>query len=127
MILEFLIVFAVGFWLGSLFRGAWMALSFREILKDLGVTDQQLRNLAQKNGLDLAEPEPTARDENANLPVLEVRVEQQPEGLFAYRKSDSQFLAQGRDRETLMQNLVNNLTNVRVVVAKEDGADLISS
>lgn len=127
MILEFLIVFAVGFWLGSLFRGAWMALSFREILKDLGVTDQQLRNLAKKNGLDLDEPEPTARDEKDDLPVLEVRIEQHPEGLFAYRKEDNFFIAQGKDRTTLMENLVNNLTNVRVVVAKEDGADLISS
>jgi len=26
----------------------------------------------------------------------------------------------------LMENLVHNLTNVRVVVAKEDGADFIS-
>lgn len=124
MIIEFLIVFAVGFWLGSVVRGAWMALSFREILKDLGVTDQQLRALAEKNDIQL--PEIKSDDEESQLPVLEVRVEQTDLGLFAYRKRDSLFLARGKDREELMKNLVDNLTNVRVVIAKEDGAELIS-
>ena len=125
MIIEFLIVFAVGFWLGSVVRGAWMALSFREILKDLGITEQQLRALAEKNEIQL--PEIKSDDEKSQLPVLEVRVEQTDLGLFAYRKRDSLFLARGKDREELMKNLVNNLTNVRVVIAKEDGAELISS
>jgi hypothetical protein len=124
MIIEFLIVFAVGFWLGSVVRGVWMALSFREILKDLGVTDQQLRALAEKNDIQL--PEIKSDDEESQLPVLEVRVEKTDLGLFAYRKRDSLFLARGKDREELMKNLVDNLTNVRVVIAKEDGAELIS-
>jgi len=124
MIIEFLIVFAVGFWLGSVVRGAWMALSFREILKDLGITEQQLRALAEKNEIQL--PEIKSDDKESQLPVLEVRVEQTDLGLFAYRKRDSLFLARGADREELMKNLVNNLTNVRVVIAKEDGAELIS-
>ena len=124
MIVEFLIVFAVGFWLGSVVRGAWMALSFREILKDLGITEQQLRALADKNDIQL--PEIKSDDEKSQLPVLEVRVEQTDLGLFAYRKRDSLFLARGADREELMKNLVNNLTNVRVVIAKEDGAELIN-
>jgi len=125
MIIEFLIVFAVGFWLGSVVRGAWMALSFREILKDLGITEQQLRALAEKNDIQL--PEIKSDDKESQLPVLEVRVEQTDLGLFAYRKRDSLFLARGKDREELMKNLVNNLTNVRVVIAKEDGAELIGS
>lgn len=124
MIIEFLIVFAVGFWLGSVVRGAWMALSFREILKDLGITEQQLRALAEKNDIQL--PEIKSDDKESQLPVLEVRVEQTDLGLFAYRKRDSLYLARGKDREELMKNLVNNLTNVRVVIAKEDGAELIS-
>jgi hypothetical protein len=65
------------------------------------------------------------QDENANLPVLEVRVEQQPEGLFAYRKDNDLFIAMGQDHTQLMENLIDNLNNVRVIIAKEDGADLI--
>jgi hypothetical protein len=126
MIIEFLIVFAVGCWIGSTVRGVWMAMSFREILRDLGVTDQQLRTLAEKNDIQLPEIKPDEEDPNSDLPILEVRVEQHPEGLFAYRKQDDFFLAQGKDREGLMAALVNNLTNVRVIVHKEDGADLIN-
>jgi hypothetical protein len=126
MIIEFLIVFAVGCWIGSTVRGVWMAMSFREILRDLGVTDQQLRTLAEKNDIQLPEIKPDEEDPNSDLPILEVRVEQHPEGLFAYRKVDDSFIAQGKDREGLMENLVNNLNNVRVIVHKEDGADFIN-
>jgi hypothetical protein len=127
MILEFLIVFALGCWIGWRASAAWQVIVIKKLLEDLGVTTEQLKKIGRAQGLTF---EDDAREDSQpdpeQFPVLEVRVEQQPEGLFAYRKSDSQFLAQGRDRESLMQNLVNNLTNVRVVVAKEDGADLIT-
>ena len=101
---------------------AWYLYTFRQILEDLNIKNTDLRRLAESKGIELVEP----KEEGDDLPVLEVRVEQQPEGLFAYRKDNNLFLAMGKDRTMLMENLVNNLTNVRVVVAKEDGADLIS-
>lgn len=120
VVLSIIMALYLGFKAGE----AWYLLTFRQILEDLNIKNSDLRKLAQDKGLELtAVPE---EDENADLPVLEVRIEQHPEGLFAYRKVDDSFIAQGRDRTTLMENLVNNLTNVRVTVAKEDGADLIS-
>jgi hypothetical protein len=110
----------IGFKVGE----AWYVRIISELLKDLNVTNTQLRKVLQDKGMDLVEAG-TDEDES-DLPVLEVRIEQHPEGLFAYRKADNSFLAQGQDRETLMQALVDNLSNVRVIVAKEDGADLIS-
>jgi hypothetical protein len=103
---------------------AWYLYTFRSILEDLNIKNSDLRRLAESKGIELANDE---EDEHSNLPILEVRVEQHPEGLFAYRKADNTFIAQGQDRDSLMQAMVDNLTNVRVVVAKEDGADLISS
>jgi hypothetical protein len=82
--------------------------------------------VAQEAGISMEEITEEKAEEDSNLPILEVRVEQQPEGLFAYRKDNNLFLAMGKDRQALMDNLVNNLSNVRVVVAKEDGAELIS-
>lgn len=105
---------------------AWHLLAFRKIMQELKVTDDQLLKVARDAGIEINEPA-KEEDENSDLPILEVRVEQQPEGLFAYRKDNNLFLAMGKDRNGLMENLVNNLSNVRVVVAKEDGADLISS
>jgi hypothetical protein len=121
--MEYIIVAVLSFVAGWKISQTWHLFTFRSILEDLKISNSDLKRLAAEKGLELEEAE---QDENANLPILEVRVEQQPEGLFAYRKADSLFLAMGKDREALMQNLVHNLTNVRVVVAKEDGADLIN-
>lgn len=106
---------------------AYHLLQFRNILEDLGVSNTDLRKLAKDQGIEL-DKAPLLKqedDEGSDLPVLEIRIEQQPEGLFAYRKDNSLFIARGSDRAELMDNLIANLNNVRVVVAQEDGADLI--
>ena len=104
---------------------AWYLYTFRQILEDLNIKNTDLRKLAESKGIALSEV-PAEDDLGSDLPILEVRIEQHPEGLFAYRKADDSFIAQGKDRTILMENLVNNLTNVRVVVYKEDGADFIN-
>ena len=104
---------------------AFHLLAFRKIMQDLKITDQQLVKVARDAGIDVEELA-EEKVEGTDLPILEVRVEQQPEGLFAYRKDNNLFLAMGKDRQALMDNLVNNLSNVRVIVHKEDGADLIN-
>lgn len=117
------IAVAVGAWKAS---QTWHLIAFRKIMQELKITDEQLLKVARDNGIEIERTATEEEAEDSNLPILEVRVEQQPEGLFAYRKADSLFLAMGKDREALMENLVNNLNNVRVIVAKEDGGDLIS-
>lgn len=57
--------------------------------------------------------------------VVDVKLEQQGTEIFAYRKSDNQFLAQGSNADTLIERLNQNLTPCKVVVAQEDGADLL--
>jgi hypothetical protein len=57
--------------------------------------------------------------------VVDVKLEQQGTEIYAYRKSDNQFLAQGSDADSLIERLNQNLTPCKVVIAKEDGADLL--
>jgi hypothetical protein len=57
--------------------------------------------------------------------VVDVKLEQEGTEIFAYRKSDNQFLAQGSNADSLIARLNENLTPCKVVVAKEDGADLL--
>ena len=121
VILCIIMALYIGFKAGE----AWYLYTFRQILEDLNIKNSDLRKLAEAKGVDLSEV-PAEDDLGSDLPILEVRIEQHPEGLFAYRKVDDTFIAQGKDRDTLMENLVNNLTNVRVVVYKDDGADLIN-
>jgi hypothetical protein len=77
-----------------------------------------LRQQQQLAGLTPQEP-------TADLTVVEVRLEQMGDVLYAYRKSDHQFLGQGTDLDTLVDRLNNNLTPCRVIIHKEDGADLL--
>ena len=103
-----------------------MALSFREILKDLGVTEQQLRRLAEKN--DIPVPTENPRDSitgEVTVTPIEIKIEEQQGMLYAYRLDNDQFLGQGTDREALIERLTENLTNVRLIVAEEHGAALI--
>lgn len=116
--------FAVGWFLGSKFTSLWLHTTFREILKDLGVTEAQLRTMAEKNGVTVSHlPGPA----EPQLPVVEVKLEQINGVIFAFRKDNDQFLGQGPDREQLIQRLTENLTNVRVIISKEDGADYLKS
>jgi len=126
MIIEFLVAFALGCWVGSAVSRAWMSLSFREILRDLGVTEQQLRGLAQKNGIGV--PVENPRDSitgEVTLTPMEIRIEEHNGCLYAYRLKDHYFLGQGEDREQLIERLKENLTNVRLIISEDNGAKLI--
>ena len=96
---------------------------FRQLLRALKVTEQDLLQAMikiQSREWQLDE------DEGAKDPaVVEVKLEQQGTEIFAYRKSDNQFLAQGSNADSLIERLNQNLTPCKVVVAQEDGADLL--
>lgn len=127
MFIEFIVAFALGCWIGSAVSRAWMALSFREILKDLGVTDQQLRRLAEKNDIKLSPEKP--RDSitgEVTLTPIEIRIEEHNGCLYAYRLDNGLFLGQGPDREQLIDRLKDNLTNVRLIISEDNGAGLIN-
>lgn len=113
--------FAVGWFLGSKFMSLWLHTTFREILKDLGVTETQLRAMAEKAGVPESQLPPQT------LPVVEVKLEQINGVIFAFRKDNDQFLGQGTDRDQLIDSLKHNLVNVRVIVDQSDGADLLKS
>ena len=119
-----LLCVAMALYIGFKVGEAWYLFTFRKMLEDLNIKQSDLRKLAKQQGIDLSE-EPE-EDPNSDLPVLEVRVEKNELGLFAYRKDNSLFLARGADRQELMANLIANLNNVRVIVRKEDGGDYIS-
>jgi hypothetical protein len=96
---------------------------FRQLLKALKVTEEDLLRAMiriQSKEWQLDDVEGT-KDHT----VVDVKLEQQGTQIFAYRKSDDMFLAQGTDADSLIERLNQNLTPCRVVVAQEDGADLL--
>ena len=96
---------------------------FRQLLRALKVTEEDLlramvRVTSEEWQLDSSEG---SKDDT----VVDVKLEQVGTAIYAYRKSDDQFLAQGTDAASLIERLNQNLTPCKVVVAQEDGADLL--
>jgi hypothetical protein len=118
--LELIITFAIGWILGWKINDALRTTAVRHLLKELGVTDKDLRAAAARNGIQIVDAPDTAAED-----LVEIKLEQQGTEIYAYRKSDDQFLAQGSNADTLIERLNQNLTPCRVVVAQEDGADLL--
>lgn len=121
MMLELIIAFVIGWILGWRINDALRTAAVKALLKELGVTDQDLRRAALKNGIILAEAPESAADEV----VVEVRLEQDGGQIYAYRKDDSTFLGQGHDKESLIAAIAHRMKDVRLVIAQEDGADLL--
>ena len=121
--IELIIVGLIGIFIG------WRAASrvhldgFRQLLKALKVTEQDLLRAMIK--IQSREWQLDDHEGSTDSTVVDVKLEQQGTQIFAYRKSDDQFLAQGSDADSLIARLNENLTPCRVVVAQEDGADLL--
>jgi hypothetical protein len=118
------IAFAAGWYIGSTVTTHLLALSFRQILTDLGVKNEQLRKLATDVGVELPDVNADTADGNPLTP-LEVTIEQHQGVLYAYRKDNKQFLGQGTDREGLIDSISKRMTDVRLIIDSADGADLL--
>ena len=120
---ELIIVGLVGIFIGWQAAKRVHLQGFRELLRALKITEQDLLRAMikiQSREWQLEDPEGT-KDET----VVDVKLEQQGTEIYAYRKSDNQFLAQGSNAASLIERLNQNLTPCKVVVAQEDGADLL--
>ena len=96
---------------------------FRQLLKALKVTEEDLLRAMIK--IQSKEWQLDDHEGSTDSTVVDVKLEQVGTQIVAYRKSDDQFLAQGSDADSLIERLNQNLTPCRVVVAQEDGADLL--
>ena len=120
---ELLIAALVGIFIGWTASTQVHLDGFRRLLRALKVTEADLLRAMikiQSREWQLEEDEGT-KDHT----VVDVKLEQEGTEIFAYRKSDNQFLAQGSNADSLIERLNQNLTPCKVVVAKEDGADLL--
>jgi hypothetical protein len=118
------LAFAAGWYIGSTVTTHLLALSFRQILQDLGVKNSQLRQLAEDVGVAVPAVNENAADGDSLTPV-EVTIEQHQGVLYAYRKDNQQFLGQGTDRQGLIDSISKRMTDVRLIIDTADGADLL--
>lgn len=119
--MEELVYIALGFALGWVIGGTVTAvkqsMAFRSILNDLGVTTEQLIKL--KDRMD-------AEDDVSEDTAIEIRLEKHGDMIYAYRKDNSQFLAQGTDQDKLIEHLNHTFAQgARLIIREQDGAALV--
>ena len=117
--LYIILALLAGIWIGWKAQEIMFSMTFSKMLEEAGVTDKDLGKFLDhhKDHLDL--------DEESELPNLEVRLERMGDQIYAYRKDDDQFLAQGRDRAELIDRISKRIDNVKLIIAEDDGAGLI--
>ena len=120
---ELIIATVVGIFIGWTASKQVHLDGFRQLLRALKVTEEDLLRAMIK--IQSREWQQDALEGTKDETVVNIKLEQQGTEIFAYRKSDNQFLAQGTDADSLIERLNQNLTPCKVVVAKEDGADLL--
>jgi hypothetical protein len=116
-----LVGFVLGWVVGSKITSMLHVMSFKKIMEELNISDQQLKKMAEANGIEVPDADPT----DPELEQCEIRIEQVSGQLYAYRKDNNHFLGQGSDADSLIERLNQNLTPCKVVVAQEDGAEYI--
>jgi hypothetical protein len=121
--IELIIVGILGIFIGWQSAKTVHLDGFRQLLKALKVTEEDLLRAMIK--IQSKEWQLDDHEGSTDSTIVDVKLEQQGTQIFAYRKSDDQFLAQGSDADSLIERLNQNLTPCRVVVAQEDGADLL--
>jgi hypothetical protein len=121
--IELIIAALVGIFIGWTASKQVHIDGFRQLLKALKITEADLLRAMIK--IQSREWQQEDTEGSTDSTVVDVKLEQQGTQIFAYRKSDDQFLAQGSDADSLIERLNQNLTPCKVVVAKEDGADLL--
>lgn len=83
-------------------HGIWFKFIIAPVLKDMGITYEEVLRVAKKNGIDVSKQEAELAEA---YPILEVRVEKVKDMLYAYRRDDDVFLAQAKNKEDLLERL----------------------
>lgn len=123
--MELLITFIIAFWLGAKLSTVWNRIVFRDILRDLGVTDKDLRKLALAKGLQVTEDQPKEAENQPD--EVTIKIEQHGQSLYAFRIENDEFLGQGNSREELVDRLAKRFKNTKFTVPHDMGADLLKN
>jgi hypothetical protein len=108
-----------GIWIGWKAQEALFSITFGKMLEEAGVTNKDLDKFLDHHKDQLG------FEEESELTKVEIRLEQMGNQIYAYRKSDDTFLAQGQDRAELIDRISKRINNVKLVIAEDDGAGLI--
>ena len=118
----YVLIFAAGAFCGYKLNEMLMVHIFAKMMEDAGITDSQLNKFTDhwktKLGTD-------AEDESVTLEDVEVKIEQHNDQLYAFRVENDEFIAQGKNKEELLTAIEKRMTNVKLIISPEHGAELV--
>lgn len=118
--LSFIIVFVCGAYIGYKLNELLMVRIFRSMLDDAGITDKQLNQFAEHWKTKLG-----TEDDSVTLEIVEVKIEKVNDQLYAFRVENDEFIAQGKTKEDLLAAIEKRMTNVKLVISPEHGAEFV--
>lgn len=116
----YLIVFAVGGYCGYKLNELMMVWIFRKMLDDAGITTKQLDQFADHWKTKLG-----TQDESVELEDVEVKIEKHNDQLYAFRADSNEFIAQGKSKEDLLDAIEKRMSNVKLIISQEHGAEFV--
>jgi hypothetical protein len=108
-----------GIWIGWKAQEILFSMTFGKMLEEAGVTNKDLDKFLNHHKDQLG------IEEESELTKVEIRLEQMGDQIYAYRKDNDTFLAQGHDRAELIDRISKRINNVKLIIAEDDGAGLI--
>lgn len=123
--LEFILVLVLGIIIGFRVNSYINLMAMREMLKDLGVTNEDLTRLLKKQHEKLGLTMEEDTSDEPQLEVIEVKLEQHQGQIYAFRKDNDTFLGQGADRDSLIDHISKSMKNVKLVISHDDGGELL--
>jgi nitrous oxide reductase len=119
--LSYILLFGLAFYLGFKFNEKIMYLTFSKMLKDAGISNKELDKFINHWAPELGIEREADNDDDR----IEIKVERHGEVLYAFRKDNNQFLAQGADIEVLTKIVAERFSDVNFILRSGDGAELV--
>jgi hypothetical protein len=119
--IEYLIVFALGWFIGSRITGFFQLQVFKQILIDLKIDNKDLIRVARKGAPEIIQQQLDQLESHvdaAGLEQIDIKVEKHNDTLYAYRNDTNEFLGQGSSKDALIEAMSQRMKNVRLTVVE---------
>lgn len=117
----YILIFAVGVYCGYKLNELLMAHVVRNMMDDAGITTKQLEKFSDHWKAQLGQEE----DHSVTLEIVEVKIERVNDQLFAFHLDSNEFIAQGKTKEDLLAAIELRMTNVKLAISPEHGAEFV--
>ena len=121
LVIEYLIVFALGWFIGSRITGFFQLQVFKQILIDLKIDNKDLIRVARKGAPEIIQQQLDQLESHvdaAGLEQIDIKVEKHNDTLYAYRNDTNEFLGQGSSKDALIEAMAHRVKNVRLTVVE---------